>query len=440
MNSYMAGKKMVPYQSFPGDGFRMLYRNVPKTGDTLSILGFGYMRLPAKKGGGIDEERAIAQLRYAIDHGVNYVDTAPAYHLGKSEKILARALADGYREKVHIATKLPPWSVQSREDMDHILQSQLLTLHTDHIDYYLLHSLAHENWEKMKRLGVRAFLDAAKKDGRITHAGFSFHGDLATFKEIVDAYDWDFCQIQYNYLDEQCQAGTGGLKYAAKKRLAVMIMEPLRGGNLAGKIPDEVQKIWDAAPVKRSPAEWALRFVWDHPEVTVVLSGMNDEAHIDENIRVAGDAQPQSLTPSDLERIQQVKETYQRLMKVGCTGCGYCMPCPAGVDIPGCFALYNAHHLFPHDRSAKFHYLGRHGGLLSDVSYAGLCKECGKCEKVCPQHIPVRERSARFQRRWKGGMRIIVPVLKGGLWCMNKVGRLRQAFSRKNTVVKRNHE
>ena len=306
--------------------------------------------------------------------------------------------------------------MQSREDMDHILHSQLVTLHTDHIDYYLLHSLAHENWEKMKRLGVCAFLDTAKKDGRITHAGFSFHGDLATFKEIVDAYDWDFCQIQCNYLDEQSQAGTAGLKYAAKKRLAVMIMEPLRGGNLAGKIPDEVQKIWDAAPVKRSPAEWALRFVWDHPEVTVVLSGMNDEAHIDENIRVAGDAQPQSLTPSDLERIQQVKETYQRLMKVGCTGCGYCMPCPAGVDIPGCFALYNAHHLFPHDRSAKFHYLGRHGGLLSDVSYAGLCKECGKCEKVCPQHIPVRERLREVSKEMEGGMRIIVPVPQG--WTM----------------------
>lgn len=413
----------------------MLYRNVPKTGDRLSILGFGYMRLPVKKEGGIDEERAIAQLRYAIDQGVNYVDTAPAYHFGKSEKVLARALADGYREKVRLATKLPPWSVQAREDMDHILQSQLATLHTDHIDYYLLHSLAHENWEKMNRLGVLGFLDAAKKDRRIKNAGFSFHGDITTFKEIVDAYDWDFCQIQYNYLDEQCQAGTKGLEYAAKKRLAVMIMEPLRGGNLAGKIPADVQKIWDAAPVQRSPAEWAFRFVWDYPEVTVVLSGMNDESHIDENLRVAGDAYPHALTPADHERIRQVKETYQRLMKVGCTGCGYCMPCPAGVDIPGCFALYNAHHLFPHDRSAKFHYLGRHGGLLSDVSYAGLCRECGKCEKACPQHIPIRERLKDVSREMEGGMRVIVPVLKAGLWCMNKAGRFRQVISRKERGV-----
>jgi predicted aldo/keto reductase-like oxidoreductase len=349
----------------------MLFRKVPKTGDELSILGFGYMRLPTKSGGGIDEERAILQLRYAIDNGVNYVDTAPAYHFGKSEKILARALADGYREKVRLATKLPPWSVHSPDDMNHILTSQLSTLHTDHIDYYLLHSLTRASWEKMKRLGVLGFLDTAKKDRRIKNAGFSFHGDPATFKEIIDAYTWDFCQIQYNYLDEHNQAGTDGLVYAAGKKIAVMIMEPIRGGNLAGNVPDEVKKIWDESPVKRSPAEWALRWVWNHPEVTVVLSGMNDELHIDENLRVAGQALPNSLSLPELALIARVRDTYQRLMKVNCTGCGYCMPCPAGVDIPGCFSLYNAHHLFPHDRSAKFHYMGRHGGLLSNVSYAG---------------------------------------------------------------------
>ncbi len=284
------------------------FRKVPKTGDELSILGFGYMRLPKKSGGGIDEERAIRQLRYAIDNGVNYVDTAPAYHFGKSEKILARALADGYREKVRIATKLPPWSVHSQEDMNHILSSQLSTLHTDRIDYYLLHSLTKASWEKMKRLGVLGFLDTAKKDGRIKNAGFSFHGDLATFKEIIDAYNWDFCQIQYNYLDEHNQAGTEGLVYAAGKNLAVMIMEPIRGGNLAGNVPDEVKKIWDESPVRRSPAEWALRWVWNHPEVTVVLSGMNDERHIEENLRVAGEALPNSLSQSELVLIARVRD------------------------------------------------------------------------------------------------------------------------------------
>jgi len=410
----------------------MLYRKVPKTGDQLSILGFGYMRLPTKKGGGIDEERAIRQLRYAIDNGINYVDTAPAYHFGKSEKVLARALADGYREKVRIATKLPPWSVQSRQDMDRILDAQLATLHTNHIDYYLLHSLSKGTWEKMKTLGAGEFLTTAKKDGRIKNAGFSFHGDTASLKEIVDAYNWEFCQIQYNYLDENNQAGTEGLVYAAEKQLAVMIMEPIRGGNLAGHVPDEIKKIWDESPVRRTPAEWALRWVWNHPEVTVVLSGMNDEIHIDENLRVANEALPNSISSSELAIVERVRDTYQRLMKVSCTGCRYCMPCPAGVDIPGCFSLYNAHHLFPHDRSAKFHYLGRHGGLLSGVSYAGLCKNCGKCEKICPQHLPIPVRLRAVSKEMEGMMGVIVPVLKAGLWFMDQMGRIGQKFSKKN--------
>jgi len=407
----------------------MLFRKVPKTGDELSLLGFGYMRLPTKNGGVIDEERAIRQLRYAIDNGVNYVDTAPAYHFGKSEKILARALADGYREKVRIATKLPPWSVYSPDDMNHILSSQLSTLHTDHIDYYLLHSLSKVSWEKMKSLGVLGFLDSAKKDRRIKNAGFSFHGDPSTFKEIIDAYNWEFCQIQYNYLDEYNQAGTEGLVYAAGKKLAVMIMEPIRGGNLAGHVPDEIEKIWDESPIKRSPAEWALRWVWNHPEVTVVLSGMNDELHIDENLRIANKALPNSLSPSELAIISRVRDTYQRLMKITCTGCGYCMPCPAGVDIPGCFSLYNAHHLFPHDRSAKFQYMGRHGGLLSSVSYAGLCRQCGKCVKICPQHLPIPDRLKEVSKEMDGWMSFKVPVLKSGLWCMNQIGRIGRIFS-----------
>jgi predicted aldo/keto reductase-like oxidoreductase len=407
----------------------MLFRKVPKTGDELSILGFGYMRLPTKNGGEIDEERAIQQLRYAIDNGVNYVDTAPAYHFGKSEKILARALADGYREKVRIATKLPPWTVHSQDDMNHILSSQLSTLRTDHIDYYLLHSLSKANWEKMKSLGILEFLDNAKKDGRIKNNGFSFHGDPTTFKEIIDAYNWDFCQIQYNYLDEHNQAGTYGLVYAAGKNIAVVIMEPIRGGNLAGNVPDEIKKIWDESQIKRSPAEWALRWVWNHPEVTVVLSGMNDEIHIDENLRVAGEALPNSLSSSELAIIARVRDTYQRLMKINCTGCGYCMPCPAGVDIPDCFSLYNAHHLFPHDRSAKFHYMGRHGGLLSNVSYAGLCRQCGKCVKICPQHLPIPDRLREVSKDMDGRMRFIVPVLKSGLWCMNQIGRIGRLFS-----------
>ena len=411
----------------------MLYRTVPKTGDELSVLGFGCMRLPANAGGGgIDEVRAIRQLRYAIDHGVNYVDTAPAYHFGRSEQILGRALEDGYRKKVRLATKLPPWSVRSRGDMDRILNGQLATLKTDHIDYYLLHSLTKAGFDKLKKLGVLEFLDAARKDGRIRNAGFSSHATLPVFKAIVDSYDWTFCQIQYNYLDEKNQAGTEGLHYAHEKNLAVMIMEPLRGGNLGGKVPEEIQTIWEASPVKRSPAEWALRWVWDHPEVTVVLSGMNDEGHIDENLKAAESANPGSLSEEELSRIARVRDEYGRLMKVGCTGCSYCMPCPAGVDIPGCFSLYNAHHLFPHDRSAKFQYFGRHGGLMGGISYAGLCRACGKCEKACPQHLPIRDRLRDVSKEMEGGMRVIIPVLKCGLWCMDQAGKVKRMLFRSN--------
>jgi uncharacterized protein len=407
----------------------MLYRTVPKTGDKLSILGFGCMRYPSK-GRGIDEERTIRQIRHAIDQGVNYFDTAPVYHMGKSESILAKALAGGYREKVKIATKLPHWSVYERADMDRILNEQLRTLQTDHIDYYLLHSLSKGSFEKLLGLGVVEFLDAAKKDGRIKNAGFSFHGNTPAFKEIVDAYPWEFCQIQYNFLDEFSQAGTEGLQYAAVKGLAVIIMEPLRGGNLAGRVPESVLAIWDKAPVRRSPAEWALRWVWNHPEVTVVLSGMNDEVHIDENIRAAGTALPGSLTQEELDAVGASRDEYQRLMKIGCTGCAYCMPCPFGVDIPGCFAGYNAYKLFPHDGMGKFQYIGRQGGLLGDKSYAGLCRSCGKCAKVCPQHLPIPSLLKDVSKEMDGMIPFAVPVFKGALWCMNSAGRLRRAIFR----------
>jgi len=410
----------------------MLYRTVPKTGDRLSILGFGCMRLAAKKTGGIDEERAIRQIRYAINHGVNYLDTAPVYHFGRSEPVLAKALADGYREKVRIATKLPPWSVHERADMDRILSAQLKTLQTGHIDYYLLHSLSRESWEKLKNLGVRDFLDAAKKAGRIKNAGFSTHASTAVLKEIVDAYDWEFCQIQYNYLDEYNQAGTQGLQYAAQQRLAVIIMEPLRGGNLAGPVPDEIWKIWDEAPVKRTPAAWGLRWVWNHPEVTVVLSGMNNEVHIDENLKAAETALPNSLTQDDLAIISRVRDTYIHLMKVGCTGCGYCMPCPAGVDIPGCFAIYNTHHLFPRDRTAKFLYIGRLGGILGGKSYAGLCRRCGKCETICPQHLPIPALMKIVSQEMEGRtMGVKVNMAKGAFWCLDVAGRIKRKLSQK---------
>ena len=262
----------------------MLYRKMQKTGDELSILGFGCMRFP-RKGVGTDEERAIKQVRYAIDHGVNYLDTAFMYP--GSEAVLGKALLDGYREKVKIATKLPPFQVKKREDMDKLLDVQLQKLQTDHIDYYLIHSVNLSELKRMKAMGMDDFVRKAKADGRVRNIGFSSHVGGAEFKQLIDEYEWDFCQMQYNYLDENNQAGKEGLKYAASKGLGVIIMEPLRGGSLAKAPPKEMQAIWDEADKKRSPAEWSLRWIWNHPEVTVVLSGMNVEAYIDENLKVA---------------------------------------------------------------------------------------------------------------------------------------------------------
>jgi hypothetical protein len=369
----------------------MLYRKMPKNTDELSILGFGCMRLASKEDGSIDEERATKQLRYAIDQGVNYVDTAWPYHMGASEPFLGRALADGYREKVKIATKLPSFLIETREDMDKYLNAQLEKLNTDHIDYYLLHSLVGDLWDSIEKLGVTDFLDKAKADGRIINAGFSFHGASKDFNRIVDAYNWDFCQIQYNYLDEMNQAGKEGLKYAASKNLGVIVMEPLRGGTLTKTVPQDVEEIWNEAPKKRSPAEWALRWVWNHPEVTVVLSGMNEEAHIEENLRVAGEAHPNSLTEEELQLVKRVESKYRELMKVECTGCQYCMPCPSGVNIPVCFDLYNNLYLEDDPETVRLMYAARLGGAVGAGrgGFASLCIQCGQCLDKCPQHIDI---------------------------------------------------
>ncbi len=371
----------------------MQYRQIPKTGDKLSILGFGCMRLPQKRGvpgdGRIDKKRAERQIHTAIEKGINYFDTAMPYHRGGSEAFLGDALANGHRNKVRIATKLPPWSVKQPDDMERILNAQIDRLRTDRIDYYLLHNLAADNWRKLQQMDVLAFLDRAKKDGRIVNAGFSFHGDRETFKSIVDAYDWEFCQIQYNFLDTQHQAGIEGLKYAAENKLGIIIMEPLRGGSLTNPVPQAVQTIWDGAGTRRTPAEWALRWVWNHPEVTVILSGMNEEDHIEENIRAAGLAD--SLTEEELGIVGKVEQTYRRLMKAGCTACNYCMPCPSGVNIPGCFEYYNSYHMANDRASARLKYLGNlYGAMGAAKACASLCKKCGKCEEKCPQGLPIQ--------------------------------------------------
>jgi len=369
----------------------MHYRKVPKNGDELSILGFGCMRLPLTKERQIDEPRAIRQIRDAIDQGVNYLDTAWPYHAGESENVLGRALSDGYRERVKIATKLPSWMIKKWEDMDFYLNAQLEKLKTDHIDYYLIHGLAGDLWDRLESVGVSDFLDQARADGRITNAGFSFHGILDDFKRIVDAYPWIFCQIQYNYLDENNQAGTEGLEYAASKDLGVVIMEPLRGGNLGLPTPPpDVKAIWQKAAKKRTPVEWALRWVWNRPEVTVVLSGMNEESHIEENLAIADKALPNLLTEEELKLVEEAGRTYRMMMKVPCTGCGYCMPCPSEVSIPRCFDIYNKMHMFGNDVEAKFSYALSMGGAFSGTpSYASQCVRCEECLEKCPQHIEI---------------------------------------------------
>ncbi|MDO9491782.1 aldo/keto reductase [Acetobacterium sp.] len=373
----------------------MLYRKFGKTNEEVSVLGFGCMRLPVIDGvqNHIDDGKAIEMLRYAIDHGVNYIDTAYPYHGtgfdkgGESELFVARALKNGYRERVKIATKLPSWLIQSRADMERLLDEQLKRLETDTIDFYLLHGLNRGFWQNLKNLGAFEFLDQAIKDGKIKHAGFSFHDDFDLFVEIVDAYDWSFCQIQYNYLDENYQAGKKGLEYAAGKGMGITIMEPIRGGSLVDKLPTEILEAWNQAPIKRTPAQWALRWVMNHPEVSVVLSGMTTMDQVVDNINTANEGAANSLTNEELALVDFAKKTITEKMKVNCTNCRYCMPCPSGVDIPGHFALYNNAFLFDALPRAK----GLYQTMFPQDAKASNCVECGKCEEHCPQNIAIIE-------------------------------------------------
>lgn len=365
----------------------MLYRTMPRTGDRVSILGFGCMRLPLNAGGGIDGSRASALIRTAIDRGVNYVDTAWGYHEGESEPVVGRALEDGYRERVLLATKLPSWLVENPSDMDRFLDEQLKRLRTDRIDYYLIHSLNRDRWENVRRNGYGEFLDRALADGRIRRTGFSFHDALPLFREIVDDRDWDFCQVQYNYLDTEYQAGTEGIRYASGRGLGVIVMEPLRGGNLARNVPEAIMRIWGESPSGLSPAAWGLRWVWDHPEVGVVLSGMTTESDLEENLATAELGTSNSLTGAERDMVRRAAEEYRDRMRVGCTGCRYCLPCPAGVNIPECFNRYNMAFMFDDLEKARSTY----PVFLKPEARASACVKCGACEDKCPQNLPIRE-------------------------------------------------
>ena len=370
----------------------MQYRNFGKLDWKGSALGFGAMRLPQtdRNPESVDEPESIRMIRYAIDHGVNYVDTAYPYHGGRSEVAVGKALQDGYREKVKLATKLPVWFITSYDDCDRYLNEQLARLQTDKIDFYLLHGLNKEQWPKLRDLKIFRWIESAMKDGRIQNLGFSFHANLELFKEIVDAYDnWSLAQIQYNYMDTEYQAGTKGLKYAAEKGLALVIMEPLRGGRLSKEPPKQVAKLWETAPEERSPADWALQWVWNQPEVSVVLSGMSAMQHVIENVESAEQSGIGILTDEDLAFVEKVREAYRGLSPIPCTSCGYCMPCPNGVEIPRIFELYNDAIMYEDPRTPRYLYRGPTG--LKEEQRADQCIECGECEEACPQQIPVAE-------------------------------------------------
>jgi predicted aldo/keto reductase-like oxidoreductase len=363
---------------------------MPRIAEELSILGFGCMRLPTRNGE-IDEPTAVRMMNIAIESGVNYIDTARPYHGGKSELFVGRALK-GVRDKVQLATKLPSWLVKTREDLDFHLNEQLEQLQTDHIDFYLLHALSAGRWENLLKFGVMDFMEKARAAGKIRYICFSFHDGLETFKKIIDSYAWDMCQIQLNFLDDDYQAGVAGMKYAHGKGTGVVIMEPLKGGNISIPVPADLQNAAKAAEYQKPTlADLGLRWVWNHPEVGLLLSGMSAPEQMTQNIESAKKGLPETLTPKELDFVKAAKNLFVSRMKVPCTSCAYCKPCPQGVDIPQCFANLNNASISGNWEAQKTNY----NYVLSgdrDGRRAGACVECGACEPKCPQHIPIREK------------------------------------------------
>ena len=372
----------------------MKYRNFGKLGIQGSAFGLGCMRFNGAASGDsiIDEEKAISLIRRAIDGGVTYMDTAYVYLDRTSEIVLGKALKDGYREKVTIATKMPADLVHNREEMQALLDEELKKLQTDHIDFYLMHGIDKKEWEYFKSIGAPQFFDDMKKAGKIRYKCFSFHAPYEEFEYIIKDYDWDMVQIQYNFMNEDYQAGTKGLELAGSLGIPV-IMEGLLGGRLA-KAPDSVQALYDAFPVKRSPVEWAFRWLCNHPQIATVLSGCNEEAQIDDNLRIFDTVEPGIMSEEELKLMSDVRDAYLSRMRIGCTGCRYCMPCPNGVNIPGIFAAWNDVSLYSADPAQHFGL----NMIRKNGEGADNCVACGACEAACPQHLPVID---ALQEAWK---------------------------------------
>ena len=390
----------------------MQYRINPKNGDRLSALGYGCMRF-TRRGGVIDQDKANAEMKRALDLGVNYFDTAYVY--AGSEACLGQFMkAYGCRDQIRVATKLPQYLIRKIEDADKIFREELRRLQTDHVDYYLMHMLNDKkSWERLCGLGIREWIEARKQAGEIRNIGFSFHGGAGAFRELVDAYDWEFCQIQFNYMDEHAQAGVEGLRYAHEKGLPVIIMEPMRGGRLATGLNDAARAAFARVNPNRTPVDWALRWIWNHPEATVVLSGMNDQAQVEENCRVASESQPETLSTEELAAYGEALRAIQASVRVNCTGCNYCQPCPRGVNIPTCFANYNASYTDGYVNGLREYFMCT--TLRKDRANAGLCVKCGQCEKHCPQGIAIRDELDKVKKRFE------TPVYKAAAVIARKV-------------------
>lgn len=367
----------------------MQNRLIKKTGDEISPLGFGAMRLPLKNGK-IDRELAKKQIYHAIDNGINFIDTAYLY--GDSETFLGEVLQGEYKDKVKLCTKLPSINVRKYEDMENILDEQLKRLQRDSIDYYLIHAVDLKTINRLLKRDLFEFINKAKREGKIKHVGFSYHGPKEEFEIIVDGYDWDVVMVQYNYFDENVQAGMEGIEYAASKGMGVFVMEPLKGGILAGKMPHDAEEIFRKANPNKSNAEWALEWVLNNRNVTCVLSGMNSFEQIDENIRIAENTAPLSMSFEDMETVELVKRVLRNSLKINCSTCGYCMPCPQGVNIPECMKIYNEKYLFEHKgffNQSFMDYYQYVGGIMGNEGNAGKCNGCGKCLRKCPQKLDI---------------------------------------------------
>lgn len=368
---------------------------IGNTGIETSRFGLGCMRLPlivqpdgTTDASAIDEPKAIEMIRYAIDHGANYVDTAHGYHGGNSKVVLGKALLDGYRERAVVVSKLPPWDVKTPADFDRLLGEHLEALQTDYLDIWLLHALSKDTWVKLRDMGILDHLDKIKAEGKVRAVGFSFHDELDVFKEILDSYDWDICQIQLNILDVNHQAGVEGLHYAAAKGIPVTIMEPLKGGRLAGHIPADILAKWDEAEIARSPQDWAFRWLANMPEATVILSGASTLDQLKNSLEIFQTAGVGKMTADEQKLVGEVRAIYESREKVGCTACDYCMPCPFGVNIPGIFSVYNTASMYDDWSQGRSDY----AKIVMDGGGQELCTECGQCEEVCPQHISIIQR------------------------------------------------